>query len=279
MKKMPAFLFSVLLLSSLNISAQKNVSVQIDTLLARSERLLDLTQTDSALNFAFRAAVLSQRFSDANSLARSYLRIAETYDQSNEADLSVTYLLKADDAARNTSDQKLKTEILVNLAYAFFNKGNYDEALSSSRKAQSKGEKLNDNDLLYRIYIVMGNLYLQEEIRNPDSSAYYINKSLVIALEKKDTLKIAETYRNLNDVYVERKQWDEALVYLNKALDFYDKKNNTNGLMYTYKNIGDIYYYTRENKKSLEYYMKSYDLSKKRENISIISTNACDLAY
>lgn len=278
MKKAGTFLILIFLFSPLGLFAQDKSFPEIDSLLSKSARFLD-NAPDSALKYSFQSAELSQSKNSSYFLAKSYNAIGKSYRKLDDIDNQITYFQKAETIAAATSDEKLKAQIALNLANAFYIKGNYDEAFSSFRKAQTMGEKLNSQDLLYEAFMGMGDIYAHEEKRNLDSTENYFNKALAIALGEKDTFKIAEAYRILNEVYVGRKQWSEALVYLNKALDLYSKINNINGLGATYKDIGDIYYFTKENKKSIEYYLKSYDLKKKVKNNYEISIGACDLAY
>jgi len=278
MKKIGSFIIFISLLSVPHLFAQDKSFPQIDSLLSKSERLLN-NKPDSALKYSFQAAEISQSKNSALYLARSYLSIGRIFNKLNDGDNEIAYKQKANKAAENISDQKLKTLITISLSEALLNKGNFDDALMFSQKAKTMAEKLNDRDLLYKIYFLKGTIFLFGEERVPDSANYYYNKALPIALAKKDTSEIADTYRRLNNVYYAQSQPDEAMNYLNKALELYIKIKDIDGLAQTYKDLGNIYWKTKDNKKAIEYYTKAYNTYKDRNNVAGTSVGACDLAY
>lgn len=240
MKKAAALSFIVYLFSSFLLFAQKNSIPAIDTLIAKSERFLDVN-TDSMLRYAFKAAELSQLKKSSYYIAKSYIAIGNVYDKLENFDTQIAYLQKAKNAASLTSDERLKMKIAVGLAEALYNKGKMDEALSLSRKTQSMILFLHDSDLLYKIYFLQGTVYLHEEKQNLDSAYYYFDKTLRIASAKHDTSEIADSYRRLNAFYFMKHQMDQAVYYTNKAMELYTMKHNIEGLAITYKELGNIY--------------------------------------
>ena len=279
MKKTGTFLLFLFLFSSIRFFAQEKSFPEIDSLLSKSERFLK-TKTDTALKYAFMAAEFSHRNKSDFYLAKSFIAIGDAFYKSDDVEKEIQYYQKANDAAANTSDKKLKIQTAIGLAEVLFvNKGNYDDAFLIFQKAKTMIETTSDTDLLYKIYVFQGNIFKSPEKRNLDSSENYFNKALAIALTKKDTAEIADTYTNFSEIYYQKNQLDEAMKCLNKAQELYGKTNDIEKLAITYKNIGNIYWKTKENKKSTEYYAKAYDIYKKTNSTSGTSVAACDLAY
>src|SRR6185369_13904092 len=110
--------FLLFLLLPFQLFSQKNNFTQIDSLLAQSTRLTS-SHTDSSLRLAFRAAELSEKSADATRMAKSFQRIAEVYEMSDDIDMLIFYYQKALDAASKTSDSKLITYTTFNLGRSY----------------------------------------------------------------------------------------------------------------------------------------------------------------
>src|ERR1035437_5492666 len=177
MTKAGKFSILIFLFSSLLLFAQEKSFPEIDSLISKSERFLDVNP-DSTLKYAFKSAELSQAKNSSYFLAKSYNAIGKSYRKLDDIDNQITYFQKAETIAAATSDEKLKAQIALNLANAFYSKGNYDEAFSSFRKAQTMGEKLNSQDLLYEAFMGMGDIYAHEEKRSLASTENYFSKAL-----------------------------------------------------------------------------------------------------
>jgi serine phosphatase RsbU (regulator of sigma subunit) len=276
MKKAGAYLLSIYLLSCSILLAQKRSIPEIDSLLAKSERLAE-SSPDSMLKFAFKSAELSQSRNSPDHLARSYRAIGKAYGKLNELDNQISYFQKAQKIASTSSDEKLKTEITLSLAGAFFNKGKLDEAFLLFRKIKTSVEKSNDSKTLYEVYSWESSLFINDD--NLDSAEYCYDKMLTIATANRDTSKIANAYRELSFINFKKERFDEGMKYSQKALELYTKINNIDGLARVYKDMGDVNWEKKNIKKSIEYYAQAYEIQKTRNNISRISIGACDLAY
>jgi len=268
------YLFSLL---SFSVSAQKE-TVKIDSLLAKGGRLQEL-HTDSALTYSFKAAEISQQIMDTIRLVKSYKQIAEAYNKMDDADLTIFYAQQAMNAATYISDETLKAHVTARLGKAFFRKGYYDQAIGYYRKAKLASDKLADDDLRFFVYNLLGFYYIVSNSFNTDSAEYYYNVSMKVAEKQKDSLKLAQSYINIANVYVRKEKWDEDLAFLLKALDIYTKKKDLDGMELANKSIGDVYYYTKKNEKAIEYYAKAYTLAHEMKSTTSIAYAACDLAY
>src|ERR1051325_8540385 len=125
-------IFFLLFLVKLSAFSQ---NAELDSLLAKSERLVQ-SKMDSSLRLAFMAAELSQQKKDQVYITRSYIAIGNTYDNMDDADNAITYYKKSIEASKNVTDESLKMTATLSLAQAYFDKGNYDEALMWFRKAK-----------------------------------------------------------------------------------------------------------------------------------------------
>ena len=93
------FSFLILFFSAETFAQEKSIP-EIDNLLSKSEKLANLN-VDSALNYAFKAAELSEKKNDSSCIAKSYVAIGNLYDNMDEADNAVTYYQKSFNASKN----------------------------------------------------------------------------------------------------------------------------------------------------------------------------------
>jgi len=70
---------------------------------------------------------------------------------------------------------------------------------------------------------------------NPDSSFYYSKLALDCALEKKDSLQLAEAYSQIGRYNLLKSNLQESETYLNKAIELYKLLDKKKGIAYIYK--------------------------------------------
>jgi serine phosphatase RsbU (regulator of sigma subunit) len=261
---------------SVILFAQEKTYPEIDTLLSRGEKFLDVN-ADSMLKYAFRSAELSQAKNSTSQLARSFYLIGKAYGELSEVDNQITYFQKALELTSAVSNEKFNTEISLSLAEALFGKGKPDEAYLLFKKVKASAEKSNDKDMLYEAYAWQGNLCISEN--RWDSAEYFINKMIDLALADNDSTNLAHGYRELSFIYFQLEKIGEGMKYSLKAQDLYTRINDAEGLARTYKDMGDLNWELKNNEKAIGYYTKAYEIQKERKNISRISIGACDLAY
>lgn len=261
--------------SNLLISAQTS---EIDSLLLKSERLTS-PSPDSALKLAYIAAEKSQELRHQELLIRSYIQISSCYYQLDEIELNIEYADKANRLVEGISNKRLLALSTIELGRAFMHKGYYDKGAVMLRKARTITEQLEDAALNFRVYNSLGTLYLFNTEGMADSSDYFFRKTMQIAIQLKDSSKLARAYINLANLFSKRVIYDSSLVYFRRSLDIYSRLNDLDGLALANKSIGDIYYYLKETDLSIQYYEKEYYYSKLMNSAGNLAYAACDLSY
>ena len=137
----------------------------------------------------------------------------------------------------------------------FYEKSDYEEALSNFKLAQIYFEKASNQGESGRAYMNIGNVYLSQNI---DSKAYeYFLKALRIA-EKTNYLKgISAAYNNIGLIYKERHDALKAIDYYNKSLKIATQINDKVGISSTLTNIGNVYADEKKFNLAIDYYNKS----------------------
>lgn len=137
----------------------------------------------------------------------------------------------------------------------YYDKSDYEDALSNFKLAQINFEKANKQKESGRALMNIGNVYLSQSI---DVKAYeYFLKALRIA-EKANHLKgISAAYNNIGLIYKERHDAVRAIDYYNKSLKIANQINDKVGISSTLTNIGNVYADEKKYNLAIEYYNKS----------------------
>ena len=88
----------------------------------------------------------------------------------------------------------------------------------------------------------------------------YYQKSLNTYIEISDTLGLAKIYNNLGALYKNRGDFAKSLEYYQSSLEYRKIMNDRFGMGMTYNNIGNIHYYQGNLDLSLEYYFRSLEI-------------------
>jgi len=170
------------------------------------------------------------------------------------------------DRFQNIKNAKLAT-FLNEIAIAYENQGNYDNALGYFKKALAIFEKVlekehPDNATAYNniasVYQYQGDY---------DKALVYYNKALIIS-EKvlgKEHPDTAISYNNIASVYQYQGDYNKALVYYNKALIISEKVLGEEhpDTFTTYNNIAGVYRDQGNYDKALDYFNKALTIREK----------------
>ncbi len=136
----------------------------------------------------------------------------------------------------------------------------YDWAIRQHLKAIAHAKGIQDSGILATIYFNMA--LAHDETHRYDSAQYYLNLSLANSLPTKDYRLVAMAYNRMGEVYLHKKQFEQAEQYYLKALNYPEHKSNWEtcfslaGLSQTYGKQGAY-------NKSIEAGLKSLELGKK----------------
>ncbi|MDP2386974.1 MAG: histidine kinase dimerization/phosphoacceptor domain -containing protein [Bacteroidota bacterium] len=185
--------------------------------------------------------------------------------------LSFLYYYKKGDIAGTAAS-------LNNMAYNYFESGNYTEALQHLSLAQRIGKKLNDEKLLAvtNTYIGQVNIKLKEYDRG--IKAY--KQSLIYFEKEKKHRNQAIVYNNIGNAFLEQNMHDSALFWFNLSYELNAKTNNQNGLALSLSNRG-LAYIEQQNyvgaEEALLSAYKKYDSLKNDLSLVLVSSNLARL--
>ncbi|WP_299432723.1 CHAT domain-containing tetratricopeptide repeat protein [uncultured Aquimarina sp.] len=122
--------------------------------------------------------------------------------------------------------------------------------------ADSLSSKINSRaSTKYNLKIILGTLYNQDISLNTKKAIFYYNQALTIAHELKDSVRIAQTYEFIGNLYNTIDQ-DLAIEYHKKALQN-QKENDSLSYGISIHNIGFCLVQQKKLKEGIKYYQKA----------------------
>ncbi len=98
------------------------------------------------------------------------------------------------------------------------------------------------------------------------TSELYLKECIDASLKIKDSSEIHTALHELGNLYILKKDFNNAIYYHKKALKIREKKLNTDELVYSYHDIAVDYMHNDSLETALEYFYKSEKLAKLSEN-------------
>jgi tetratricopeptide (TPR) repeat protein len=229
------YLILLLVLCSLNLSAQNRVVVDSLT------RLLKTEKKDT------------QRINIYNQLAWEY----------RNADVTMTdsFATMAIGWAEKIGFCKGTGNGYINKALVYRNSGRYDEAIKANRWALVQfvqcGYKPGYSSVYNNIAVIHWTM------SNHSTAQYYYYQSLKISEELKDDRGIARALNNIGVVNLEQKHYDKALHYYNRCYDIMERLHDENGMGDCLNNIGSVYQTRSNYDLAIANYQRCAEINKK----------------
>lgn len=150
------------------------------------------------------------------------------------------------------------------LGYLLLKKGDTEKAMGYLLKAREDAETKQLKNILPRTYLLLA--FGLKETNDLTNASHYLQKSIDASLKIADSSMIHTALHELGNIYILKKDFNNAIIYHKKALAIREKKSDKSDLIYSYHDIAIDY----ENIDSLEtsrvYFLKSEQLAEKTEN-------------
>lgn len=223
------------------------------------------------------------------------------YSQKGKIKEGLINLNRAKEYYEKIGNQKLTSEILMEIGNTHFISGNYEQAIKDYLKSMKFGERSSDKTLAFAAKIGLGKAYCaigdtsigifcilqykDEVVRmNKNESAAnayaalgmiemdrnniplaqeYYEKSIKHGNKAFNKRIVANAYTNKAILFFNLDQLDSSLIYFEKALRLREKLNQSRAVIESYFNIASYYQAIGDIDNALYYYGVSIDFSKK----------------
>ncbi|WP_162902850.1 tetratricopeptide repeat-containing sensor histidine kinase [Taibaiella koreensis] len=212
--------------------------------MATSETL-QYKATDSAIGMAREALAISQRLGSPTSTARSLLSLGNIYyNARGEYQKSKHYFFKALSYYDRSPLRDRYAYLYTNIGNVYMALDNYDSANWYFFKALDiiNKKKVIDTAALGHAYANLGANFSRMGIFN--KAIYYLRQSLALAIQRKDSNRMAPIYHNIAAAYnntQEEKDVDSAIKYYNYALRIYLQREQLLRAQQAYCDLGVVY--------------------------------------
>lgn len=245
------------------------------------------------------AIIISDETHQNKFLLRSYILYSSFLLTQSKEDSAIVVLNKSLEIAENNNYSKQQSDVLVNIGYAYWQKGDFEKAAQyqqvnlevarsigdSMRVANSylglgsifsqKGEytqameyytlaskRFLGSENLSGYRVAIGNIgYIQRSLGNYSSAIEYFKRSDSISVIQDNIAGQAFSRYNLSVVYKNMGQLDSALVYNRRGLELYEQIGIKKRVSYCYFTLGEIHRKKEDFKEALDAYQQSLGIS------------------
>jgi two-component system, NarL family, sensor kinase len=194
--------------------------------------------------------------------------------ENDEAEKLIKQSLEIRTGINDYAGQGYSLRSLGNIEY---DRNDYAKALEFYLSAAPKFEKANDRKGLSGDYIWIGNVF-NEGLHQFDKAAEYFNKSLVLAVQLKDSSLISYNYNNLGQAYYFAKNYSEALRYYELSKNIKESLQDERGLGNAFGNISNVFFERQQYDSALFYNTKAFNIRQKQNDKKGMATSYANVA-
>ena len=156
----------------------------------------------------------------------------------------------------------------------FYRKFDFNTADSLLEASHAMVLKIGSKKLLAQSYHWLGEF--NKVKNNSDTAEYFFNKSIEIAKEIKDTIRLITVCSSLGDMYRVHNKYDEAIAMLTATVELSLANHEKMKLATCYSYLGDIYRVQNNYSMAMEYFNKAlliaYDIKDKTRIVTCLSS-------
>ncbi len=246
-----------------------NDSIKVSTLNKLAEYYIDINK-DTAFLYVDSALAYSKKKKYINGEALSNKEYGIVSFYSGDIDTAIKYFKDASIKAIDANNSYLAANMHYLLGAMYYNKNEYDKALSEYKLAVEISKNKKYFDVLTSTYNGVGIIYKTQN--NYVKAIDYYIKALKIAEKDKNTEEIFNLYNNIGLLYKKQELYDNALEYYIKASKLPQKNIDNTNKCKLYNNIAIIYKHQNKIDSASVYFNKALKIATDIKDNSLIYT-------
>ncbi|MBN2461295.1 MAG: PAS domain S-box protein [Candidatus Cloacimonetes bacterium] len=193
----------------------------------------------------------------------------------SQPEQSITESRKALYLAENLAMKKEQIQIYENIARAYENLQNNEEAWENYKRSLELALQNNEMEAAAEVYIRMG--FLAEDNNAYDDALFYYQSALKL-YQRLDLRKdISDSYNYIGIIYESQNEYGKALECYLKSLEINEQIESKEGISISLNNIGNIYLSLNDASRALDYYIQSYEIELSLDNDDGLSSSYINL--
>ncbi|MGZ3904608.1 MAG: tetratricopeptide repeat protein, partial [Bacteroidia bacterium] len=260
------FLFLGIIFPSISISQTFNADSAFSALMASGKpdslkmvgveeiigTCLDEGSYDKTIHFCDQGIILAQRFGFQKFKGLFLHKKGVAYFNLGNFPQALTAYQQALSLREEIGDSLGTAKTLGNIGNTYNEMANYSKAMDMHLRTIKICEKIHDESVLKNSFSSLGDIY--KNTGEYEKSIEYHTKSLKIEEVLKNKEGIAKSLGNLGKVYFLKKEYETALSFQQQALAIAKEIEDDYTIANTLLDIGGIYQEKKEYRKSLEFY-------------------------
>jgi serine phosphatase RsbU (regulator of sigma subunit) len=205
-----------------------------------------------ALEYFLNALLLADKLNDKHLQADILHKVGVTHLFVKEFKQAITFAKREEAIWQELGDDKGLSASLNLSGLAYSNIGEHELAERKFNEALEIGEKRQDNELIYKPLVNLGDLYYR--IGNSKKAIEYINRSREICEKTGNKVGIAAAAINMSKAYILDKQYDKAILAQEQAIRVSSEIQSLPLLRNSYEIYSQIYELLGKHDEALKYH-------------------------
>ncbi len=227
--------------------------------------LLSAQQTTRAID-SLEKLIPSQK---GEALASTYSNLTWEY-RTIDRNKAISYGNKAIEEARSSNSPSSEAQAYNDLGIIYFDKENYDTAVSLYTRAMNIRRQLKDEPGIAKLHNKIGIVYQNQGLL--EQALGHQMKALELFEKYKDDKGISYSLNNLGTIYQSLGRYDEAIKYHEKSIAIKEKIGDSYGLAGSYVNIGTIYQLNKNYTRAENYYRNAIQITRESGDKESLAT-------
>lgn len=204
----------------------------------------------------------AEKRNDTFRLATAYASIAQLYFEKQDSTGAKDAIQKVVSIYKNRSVERPYLVALHTLANIEGQSGNFSEAMEIDREGIALSEKIGNEYTKITFQDNLARCYLYF-LKDYDKAKLYFNKNLAVDKKLNNLNWTADSYINLAEVAIARKNFTEAKTYLDSAIDLANNSKQINNTLKVYSSLVGFFKQQDDYKNAFNAQLKFIDAYKR----------------
>ncbi|MCR4881103.1 MAG: hypothetical protein K6A44_04030 [bacterium] len=233
---------------------------QVTALISQADKIIE-TEPKDALSVLSEAFTIAQNYSDKNSMAKIYSKIAEAQNRLNNLHQALDCLNASTILAYETENNTLKSHNHKQMASIYDEAGYMDTAMSHYFASLGVDGEIENTENQADTLNSIGKMYTQRYMK--DEAIDYYKDALDLAKITGSLNIMSDSFFNTAITHKNSGDTEKAISNLKNAALLSEKAGNTDDLSAIYEEAGDLMVQKAYRKRAQDLYKKSYRMAEK----------------